>query len=116
MWDLPGGGREGRETPDQTMIRETREEVGLDLTGVPVLWRREFPSVHQPGQRVWFHVLRLPAAAEDDIRFGDEGQGWRLIRPEAYRRLPDAVPYLRQRFFQWHDLDAAGLSGAGARR
>jgi len=103
MWDLPGGGCEGDETPAQTMIRETHEEVGLDLTGVPVLWQRRFPAVHDPGAFTWFFVLRLPAGAESAIRFGDEGQGWRLVTTDTYRALPDAVPYLRDRFFLWHD-------------
>lgn len=116
MWDLPGGGREGDEAPEETMIRETREEVGLDLTGVPVLWRRRFPSAHVPGAFVWFHVLRLPARAEGDIRFGDEGQGWRLVTPAEYRRLPDAIPYLRDRFFLWFDGRETGLSAAASVR
>lgn len=116
MWDLPGGGREGDETPEQTMIREVREEVGLDLTAVPVLWRRVFPAAHHPGRTGWFFVLRLPAAAEGAIRFGAEGQGWRLVTPAQYRGLPDAVPYLRERFFLWHDgrdgAEATGLPPA----
>jgi len=29
MWDFPGGGREGEETPFETMARETFEEVAL---------------------------------------------------------------------------------------
>lgn len=31
-WDLPGGGREGDESPRETAARETREEVSLDLS------------------------------------------------------------------------------------
>ena len=31
MWDLPGGGIEGDETPEQTIIREMKEEMDLDL-------------------------------------------------------------------------------------
>jgi len=107
MWDLPGGGREGEETPEACMIRETREEVGLDLAGVPIIWKRRFASAHHEGEMTWFFVLRLPATAENQIRFGDEGQGWRLITPEDYRTLPDAVPYLRDRFFLWQDGQTA---------
>jgi 8-oxo-dGTP pyrophosphatase MutT (NUDIX family) len=31
MWDLPGGGREGGESPVECAIRETREEFGLSI-------------------------------------------------------------------------------------
>lgn len=103
MWDFPGGGREGDESPLYNVIRETREELGLDLTGLSPLWSRLFPSAHQTGAETAFYVFALPASAIGQIRMGDEGQGWRLLTPAAYRHLPDAVPYLRTRFFLWHD-------------
>jgi 8-oxo-dGTP pyrophosphatase MutT (NUDIX family) len=31
-WLLPGGGREGEETPEQCLIREVQEETGLTIT------------------------------------------------------------------------------------
>ena len=31
MWDLPGGGREGDETPEACVLRELHEEFGLTL-------------------------------------------------------------------------------------
>ncbi|MCC5973787.1 MAG: NUDIX hydrolase [Rubellimicrobium sp.] len=101
LWDFPGGGRDGDETPDQTLAREMREEVGLDPSGGRVLWRRPFPSVDQPGTITWFYVLQLPDEAEGRIVFGDEGQGWRLIAPRAFLKLPDAVPFLQRRFALW---------------
>lgn len=103
MWDFPGGGTEGQETPFDTVIRETREEVGLDLTGQTPLWARIFPALHQQGTATAFYVLQMPLSAVSSIRMGDEGQGWRLITPASYRHLPDAVPHLRERFFLWHD-------------
>lgn len=103
MWDMPGGGCEAGETPWQTLLRETREEVDLDLTGHAPLWERRFPSAHQAGAFTMFYVLRLPMARIAAIRMGDEGQGWRLVTPAAYRGLPAAVPYLRERFFLWAD-------------
>lgn len=113
MWDFPGGGREGDETPEQTMIRETAEEVGLDLTGVPVLWRRAFPAVHHPGQTGWFFVVRLPAGAEDQVRFGDEGQGWRLMTPAEFLARDDAIGFLQARLRLWLQADRMPLPQAG---
>jgi 8-oxo-dGTP diphosphatase len=31
VWNFPGGGMEGNETPEQTCIRETKEETGFDI-------------------------------------------------------------------------------------
>ena len=53
FWDLPGGGREGAETPFQTVARETREETGLKLTRDRIVWRRRY----RVGARsAWFFV------------------------------------------------------------
>lgn len=32
-WDLPGGGREGRERPLDCALRECKEELGLQVPG-----------------------------------------------------------------------------------
>ena len=41
-WDLPGGGREGSETPAACALRETREELGLALPEAALSWGRRF--------------------------------------------------------------------------
>ena len=75
-WDFVGGEREPGETPRETLVREAREEVGLDLAGADWLWEARFPSFANPARGSWFFVLRLPAEAEGRIVFGDEGQGF----------------------------------------
>ncbi len=37
-WVLPGGAIEGRETPEQTAIREIKEETNLDIELKELLW------------------------------------------------------------------------------
>lgn len=101
--DFPGGGREGDESPEATLAREMHEEVGLVMGRADMLWRQAFDGVTGPG-RVWFYVLRMAAAAEAEIVFGDEGQGWSLMAPEAFLAAPDAVPALQARLRLWRGL------------
>jgi 8-oxo-dGTP diphosphatase len=103
FWDFVGGGREGDETPRETLIREAREEVGLDLTGAEWLWESRFPAMVDPTRTSWFYVLRMPAEAAHRIVMADEGQGWLLLRPERFLTLPDAVPSLQARLRAWMD-------------
>lgn len=100
-WDLVGGGREGGESPRETLIREAREEVGLDLGTAEWLWQSRFPSMADPSRPSWFFVLRMPPAAARAIALGDEGQGWMLIPPARFLALPRAVPALQARLAAW---------------
>jgi len=92
--DLPGGGKELGETPEVCVLRETFEEVGLRLRADQLTWRRYYPDDPTPA---WFFAAHLPAAVVDDIRFGDEGQGWELMSPEAFVAHPEAIPHFRLR-------------------
>ena len=91
-WDLPGGGREGTESPEACVLRETHEEVGLRLDVADLVWRRSYDSDNRPHGLVWFFAAHLPRGASADIRFGDEGQGWTLMPPEAYCAHDLAIP------------------------
>ncbi|MCM0080879.1 NUDIX domain-containing protein [Geomonas sp. Red32] len=44
QWDIPGGGVEPGETPEETIVREMREEIGLELKGAELFERTEFPD------------------------------------------------------------------------
>jgi 8-oxo-dGTP diphosphatase len=103
-WDFPGGGREGDETPFETLARELKEEVGLDLPPAAVVWSVNLPAAHQAGQRVWFSVVQLPAAAVTQIVFGDEGLCWAMMTPAQFLRLGNAVPSLPERLRLWPGL------------
>lgn len=94
MWDLPGGAREPGETPEDCVLRETHEEIGLRLRPETFLWARGFG---QGPQRGWFFLARCDRLLIGAVRFGDEGVGWRLMSPSAYRTHPRAVPFLQHR-------------------
>lgn len=89
FWDLPGGGREGAETPFQTVARETREETGLKLTRDRIVWRRRY----RVGARsAWFFVAMWPCLRQDDLRLGDEGQALTLRPIADFLADPKTVP------------------------
>lgn len=92
-WDLPGGGREGDETPQACALRETHEEVGLVLTPDALVWSR---SYLRPRGLVWFFAAHLPASASERIVFGSEGQGWKMMSPQTYATHAKAVPHLAE--------------------
>lgn len=92
MWDLPGGGREGGETPEQTFLRETEEELGLVLRESDLVWAQRFEASHTLGAHVWYFAAHLGEDAWRQIVFGDEGQGWGLVSVEQFMSMGRVVP------------------------
>lgn len=106
-WDLPGGGREGEETPEQCVLREVEEEFGLRLDPACIAHRRSVPSRDHPGHIGWFMVGAITAAEVAAIRFGDEGEEWQMMPAIEFIACDEAVPALRERL-------ADHLAGASA--
>lgn len=106
FWDLPGGGREGSESPEDCVLRELREEFGLVLPKSGLLWRRDYASEHVPGGRAAFFGGRIEPGEVDRVVFGDEGQGWQMMEIGVFVTHARAVPYLRTRL---QDFLSAGV-------
>lgn len=101
VWDFPGGGREAGETPLQTMHREVMEEVGLVIPDAAIVWQRPYPSSTDATKTSWFFVAVMPAGFEQEIVFGDEGQGWQLMTLDAFFALTRVVPSFPPRLRDW---------------
>jgi 8-oxo-dGTP diphosphatase len=95
-WDLPGGGAEPGETPVECALRELTEEFGLSLSGDRLTGHR-FPGLNDAARASWLFRGSLTEAEIAAIRFGDEGQEWRMMPLDEFLAHPRAVPYLRQR-------------------
>ncbi|MBI1220726.1 MAG: NUDIX domain-containing protein [Rhodobacteraceae bacterium] len=96
-WDLPGGGREGDETPETCVLREVEEEIGLRLAPGRLIWRSDHPSTTRPGAVGVFFAADLSPEDIAAVRFGNEGQGWRMMPLAEFLAHPKAVPFLQDR-------------------
>ena len=97
MWDLPGGGREGNESPFECAAREVYEELGIHLDEDCLLWSKIYPSVIFKDKQSVFMVGQLSQDQFDSITFGDEGQAYKLMNIEEFLTSSQVVPQLQGR-------------------
>lgn len=97
MWDLPGGGREGNETPFECVAREVYEELNIQLSKADVIWFQIYPSMLDGNKKSVFLVGRLTQEQFESIIFGDEGQGYKLVSFEEFLTSDRVVPQLQER-------------------
>ena len=94
---LPGGGREGEETPFETLAREVKEEFNLNIKEKDIVYSRKYDSVEKPGKFAYFMVAKSKDLLEKDIVFGNEGLYYFLMDPAEYSSLEDAVAPFKAR-------------------
>lgn len=104
-WDLPGGGRESRESPTECAVREVEEEFGLRIDPSAVQFSRAYPDRKSDGCS-YFLVAELEAARLGEVTFGSEGERWTVMSIDEFLTHEGAVPHLQARLRDWLDLHA----------
>ena len=97
LWELPGGGREGDESPFECVSREVYEELSIQLLKDDIVWSWIYPSMLDENKKSVFLVGKLTQEQFDSIVFGDEGQGYRLVSIEEFLASDRVVPQLQER-------------------
>ena len=97
MWELPGGGREGDESPFECVAREVYEELSIQLLKDDIVWSWIYPSMLDENKNSVFLVGKLTQEQFDSIVFGDEGQSFKLMSIEEFLTLDQVVPQLQER-------------------
>ena len=97
LWELPGGGREGNESPFDCVAREVYEELSIQLSKEDIVWSWIYPSMLDENKNSVFLVGKLTQEQFDSIVFGDEGQSFKLMSIEEFLTLDRVVPQLQER-------------------
>ena len=88
LWSLPGGGVEHGERPADALVREVREECGVDLRGRLAARRGRRPLLRRRAQRP---VRGLPQRDAAVLRHGPDDAEPRLVETDG---TTDAVAWV----------------------
>jgi ADP-ribose pyrophosphatase YjhB (NUDIX family) len=105
MWDLPGGQVESGELPTQTVVRETREETGLEVKVEQLVGVYGKPA---RDELVFAFRCRVvggeltPSDETDECRYFAIEQTPANLLPKHVARIHDALRADSAPVFRWH--------------
>jgi 8-oxo-dGTP diphosphatase len=81
------------------------EEFGISIEENRVRSLRRYESGSPGGLDTYFCVAEVTPSEVDRIRFGDEGQHWRMMDALEFVALEDAVPHMKRRLRSYLEGD-----------
>ena len=106
MWELPGGGREGEETPFECVQREVFEELGLKLEEADILWVKDYQGMLGSDKTSIFMVGTITQEEFAGIVFGDEGQAYQMMAVSQFLSDKKVIPQLQDRLSDYLEVRA----------
>ena len=106
MWELPGGGREGEETPFECVQREVFEELSLKLEKTDIVWAKEYQGMLDPDKTSIFMVGTITQEECANIVFGDEGQAYQMMDVSRFLSDKKVIPQLKDRLSDYLEVEA----------
>ena len=104
MWELPGGGREGEETPFECVQREVFEELGLKLEEADILWVKDYQGMLGSDKTSIFMVGTITQEEFAGIVFGDEGQAYQMMAVSQFLSDKKVIPQLQDRLSDYLEV------------
>ena len=106
MWELPGGGREGEETPFECVQREVFEELSLKLEETAIVWAKEYQGMLDPDKTSIFMAGTITQQECASIVFGDEGQAYQMMDVSQFLADEKVIPQLQDRLSDYLEVRA----------
>ncbi|BAM24089.1 NUDIX hydrolase [Streptococcus intermedius] len=106
MWELPGGGREGEETPFECVQREVFEELSLKLEEADIAWVKAYQGMLDPDKTSIFMVGTITQEDFASITFGDEGQAYQMMDVSQFLADKKVIPQLQDRLRDYLEVRA----------
>lgn len=94
---FPRRGAEGNETPFECVAREVEEELNISLNQDSILFERMYPAMHDASLKAYFMVAEINNSDIANIVFGDEGQGWKMIKIDSFMADDTVIDPLKGR-------------------
>lgn len=101
MWDLPGGGRENEETPYETMRREVKEELDINVPKSNVKYIKFYKSLTSLDDKAVFMVCDIDDDLIKNINFKNEGQKYKIVSFKDFLCDKDVIEPLKNLFLEY---------------
>ena len=88
-WELPGGGLEYGETPHEALIRELKEETGLDIKIIKPVYT--FTAIRPDYQTVGIGFLTIPT--NDHVQLSHEHTDYQFVSSTELLQYIDCLLY-----------------------